>query len=47
VSRILIIEDNENNRYLARYLLEHAGFEVERPIGKSHHVVMVKRVPAA
>jgi two-component system, cell cycle response regulator DivK len=27
--RILLVEDNENNRYLARYLLERAGFEVE------------------
>lgn len=27
--RILIIEDNENNRYLARFLLEQAGCEVE------------------
>jgi len=27
--RILLIEDNLNNRYLARYLLERAGFEVE------------------
>lgn len=29
MKRILIIEDNENNRYLARFLLEQAGFEVE------------------
>lgn len=27
--RILIIEDNENNRYLARFLLEQAGCDVE------------------
>jgi len=27
--RVLLVEDNENNRYLARYLLERAGFEVE------------------
>ena len=27
--RILLVEDNENNRYLARYLLERAGFEIE------------------
>ncbi len=27
--RILLVEDNENNRYLARYLLERAGFELE------------------
>lgn len=30
--RILIIEDNENNRYLARYLLEQAGYEVETAV---------------
>ncbi len=28
MTRILIIEDNETNRYLARFLLEKAGFEV-------------------
>jgi two-component system cell cycle response regulator DivK len=27
--RILLVEDNANNRYLARYLLERAGFEIE------------------
>ena len=27
--RILLVEDNEHNRYLARYLLERAGFELE------------------
>lgn len=27
--RILLVEDNENNRYLATYLLERAGFEIE------------------
>ena len=26
--KALLIEDNENNRYLLRLLLEHAGFEV-------------------
>lgn len=25
---VLLIEDNEQNRYLATYLLEHAGFKV-------------------
>ena len=25
---ILLIEDNEQNRYLATYLLEHAGFKI-------------------
>ncbi len=29
MKRILVIEDNENNRYLARFLLEQAGFEVQ------------------
>ena len=28
--RILIIDDNEQNLYLAAYLLEHHGFEVAR-----------------
>jgi two-component system, cell cycle response regulator DivK len=32
LKRILIIEDNENNRYLARFLLEHAGFEVQTAV---------------
>lgn len=27
-ARVLMIEDNEQNAYLARYLLEHAGFTV-------------------
>lgn len=27
-SRVLLIEDNEANRYLATFLLENAGFEV-------------------
>jgi two-component system cell cycle response regulator DivK len=27
-ARILIIEDNAQNRYLAAFLLEHAGYEV-------------------
>lgn len=26
--RVLLIEDNENNRYLASFILEHAGLEV-------------------
>jgi CheY-like chemotaxis protein len=26
--RVLLVEDNEANRYLATYLLEHAGFQV-------------------
>jgi two-component system cell cycle response regulator DivK len=26
--RILLVEDNENNRYLAKFLLERDGFEV-------------------
>ena len=32
MKRILIIEDNENNRYLARFLLEQAGFEVQTAV---------------
>jgi two-component system, cell cycle response regulator DivK len=32
VSRVLIVEDNDTNRYLARYLLEQAGFEVETAV---------------
>lgn len=27
--RILLVEDNENNRYLAQFLLEREGFSVE------------------
>lgn len=27
-TRILLIEDNEQNRYLTKFLLEHRGFEV-------------------
>jgi CheY-like chemotaxis protein len=27
--RILLVEDNENNRYLAQFLLEREGFDVE------------------
>lgn len=27
-TRLLLVEDNEVNRYLARFLLERAGFEV-------------------
>lgn len=34
--RVLLIEDNEANRYLATYLLEHGGFEVSHaPDGPS------------
>ena len=32
MKRILIIEDNETNRYLARFLLEKAGFEVDTAV---------------
>ncbi len=32
MSRILIIEDNATNRYLARFLLERAGFEVRTAV---------------
>ncbi|MCF8044800.1 MAG: response regulator [Desulfarculaceae bacterium] len=28
MTRILLVEDNENNLYLARFLLKNAGFEV-------------------
>ncbi len=28
MSRILIVDDNAQNLYIARFLLEHAGFEV-------------------
>jgi len=28
MARVLLIEDNEQNRYLASFLLEHAGHEV-------------------
>ena len=30
--KILIIEDNATNRYLARFLLERAGFEVQTAV---------------
>ncbi len=32
MKRILLIEDNETNRYLARFLLEKAGFEVQTAV---------------
>ncbi len=32
MKRILVIEDNATNRYLARFLLERAGFEVRTAV---------------
>jgi CheY-like chemotaxis protein len=38
-----LIEDNENNRYLLRLLLEHAGFEVVMAADGKCGVEMVRR----
>jgi two-component system cell cycle response regulator DivK len=42
VKRILIIEDNETNRYLARFLLEKAGFEVQTAVNGVQGLVMAR-----
>ncbi len=41
--RILVVEDNENNRYLARFLLEKAGFEVETAVTGLQGLSMARR----
>ena len=33
MSHILVVDDNPNNLYLARFLLEHAGHEVDEASG--------------
>lgn len=44
MKRILIIEDNENNRYLARFLLEQAGFEVRTAVDGVQGLAMARSV---
>ncbi|KAA0254179.1 response regulator [Acidobacteria bacterium ACD] len=45
--RILLIEDNEQNRYLVTYLLEAAGWEVlHAPDGPSGLVLAAKALPS-
>jgi two-component system, cell cycle response regulator DivK len=38
-----VIEDNENNRYLLRLLLEHAGFEVIAAVDGKSGIDMARR----
>lgn len=42
MKRILIIEDNETNRYLARFLLEKAGFEVHTAVDGAQGLAMAQ-----
>lgn len=42
MTRILIIEDNETNRYLARFLLEKAGFEVHTAVDGVQGLAMAR-----
>ncbi len=44
--RILLVEDNELNRYIAEAILKEAGFVVEQAEDGSIAVEMVSRVPA-
>lgn len=43
-TRILIIEDNAQNRYLAAFLLEHAGHEVHQAETGAQGLEMAKRL---
>ena len=43
-TRILIIEDNPQNRYLAAFLLEHAGHEVHQAETGAQGLEMAKRL---
>ncbi len=42
MKRILIIEDNETNRYLARFLLEKAGFEIQTAVNGVQGLAMAR-----
>ena len=44
--RILIIEDNEQNRYLASYLLRHHGYEVVAAVGGKEGIDLLKTTTA-
>ncbi|MDE1922189.1 MAG: response regulator [Gammaproteobacteria bacterium] len=45
---ILLVEDNERNSYLAKYLLEHGGFAVVvAPDGPRALALVVEAAPAA
>ena len=41
---ILLIEDNEQNRYLATYLLEHAGFKIVSADSGSQALALVEEL---
>ena len=41
---ILLIEDNEQNRYLATYLLEHAGFKIVSGDSGSQALALVEEL---
>lgn len=45
MKRILLIEDNETNRYLARFLLEQAGFVVETAVNGVQGLAMARSAP--
>lgn len=46
-SRILLIEDNEQNRYLARFLLESRGHKVETAADGPSGIELAKTLGAA
>jgi len=42
--RVLLVEDNENNRYLAEFLLTQEGFEVVSALNGKQALDMVQKV---
>jgi two-component system cell cycle response regulator DivK len=44
-ARVLLIEDNEANRYLARFLLEKNGFEVAQAFNGAEGVKLALQTP--
>lgn len=42
--RVLLIEDNEQNRYLATFLLERHGYEVHAELDGPHGIEAARRI---